>query len=470
VIRRRYGLSARALVAVMFCLASAGAHSSAAAASAAPAAGQPCRFITAPLSPAAFCETFNRAMRSDTRSGQLDGRLWGVSRVSSANGPAHHQLYAWAAVRRDTCGKLETVEPEHDVAVCDHQAVEAVNDNGNFALLAMYPRQPFDFAGRTGTVEFEVSDDTRGPGAAWPAFLITDQPVPAPYSAGDGVADHAHDSIGFTLAAVCGQFGCGGADNPLGVGTTGFGCVGVDSVFETVNYQERTLKFNTDGCVLPSKALGSDNHFEVQVNASGVQIYGSDPGAPQTTRLIADASFEVPLTRGLIWLEDVHRNGGQFAQQSNTFSWGDVAFDGPILARDLGFDVLDNAKPGPRARNGLPTINLGYLVPGHHALKLEIRHVSGLAHALGSLLELTCWTQRAQTIRYSLNGQRWLRFPWPFGKQPTYVSQTVAMPVPLSELRSGTNTLRLSTTDPQGIVVANIDLILRGAGGIRPPP
>jgi hypothetical protein len=444
----------------------------AAPASAATGSGNPCAFVTASSSPAAFCDTFSRPMgTAGSRSGQLNSVVWGVSRASSRTDPSKGLLYNWAAVRRNTCGRVETVQPEHDVAVCDGQAVEAVNDNGGVAELAMYPRQPFDFAGRTGTVAFDVSDNTRGPNAAWPAFLITDQPVPAPYSEALGLADHAHASVGFTLAAVCGALGCGGLNDPPGVGTPGFSCVGVDSVFMTVDYALQTVPFHADGCVLPSKAVGSDNHFEVQVSSRGIKIFGSDPGMPQMTRLIADASFHVPLTRGLIWLEDVHSDGNQFnAQQSNTFSWANVAFDGPVLPRDLGFDVLDNHRRGPRAQNGLPTVNLGYMIPGRHPLVLTIPHVRQLARAHASLLELTYWAQRPQTIYYAFGRHARHAFRWPFGGEQTYVSETAAMPVTLSELRNGNNTLRLWTSDRHGVAIANLDLILAGAGGIPARP
>ena len=43
------------------------------------------------------------------------------------------------------------------------------------------------------------------------------------------------------------------------------------------------------------------------------------------------------------------------------------------------------------------------------------------------------------------------------------------MPVPLSELRDGDNVLRLWTTDPAGVAIANVDLILHEAGGVHPP-
>ena len=214
-----------------------------------------CQFVTAPSAIPAFCDTFDRPMGSGNRSGELNGLVWGVSRATSNNNPPQGMLYSWAAVRRETCGHVEVVRPESDVAICNGQAVEAVNDNGGVTDLAMYPRQPFDFAGRTGTVEFDVSDNSQGPHAAWPAFLITDQPVPAPYQTAAGLADHARSSVGFSLASPCGQFGCG-RNLPPGAGRPGFSCVGVDSMFMTAHYVQRRVHFRQDGCVLRSTRVG----------------------------------------------------------------------------------------------------------------------------------------------------------------------------------------------------------------------
>jgi hypothetical protein len=269
------------------------------------------------------------------------------------------------------------------------------------------------------------------------------------------------------MASTCGQWGCGGSNNPRGVGKPGFSCVGVDSMFMTVHYQVKEVSFIRDGCVRASKAVGSNNHVEVRVSSSGMKVFASDPGRRSSTRLIAHGKFNVPLTRGLVWLEDVHYNANKFnSQQSNTFSWDNVAFDGPVLPRDLGFDVLDNTTRGPAAENGLPTMNLGYEIPsGGASLRLKIPKVSGVVRASGALLTFTYWAENRQTITYSVNGKASHHFPWPFGKQATYVSETAAMPVPLSQLHDGANTVRLSTSDPAGVSIANVDLILIGAGG-----
>ena len=65
----------------------------------------------------------------------------------------------------------------------------------------MYPKQPFDFAGRTGTVSFDVSNDTQGTHAAWPEFWITDTPVPAPFNHFNSWLSLPKNGLGIRFAA-----------------------------------------------------------------------------------------------------------------------------------------------------------------------------------------------------------------------------------------------------------------------------
>jgi len=449
------------------------------------------------LTHAAFCDSFDRpAGTAGTRSGQLS-LVWGVSRVSGYDNPPQNQYDEWAGVylgaRDDStsgstiCGRVHPVFADHDVRICHGQLVESTDDNAYQTVLAMYPRQPFDFAGRTGTVVFDVSDDSQGPHGAWPAFAITDLPVPAPYSHASAIDDDARYSVGFALDGVCGQGGCGasigvtahGDNYPPGVdiNSPSFHCVTVGSVYETVDYQVKDIPFNVDGCVEPSPRLGSDNHVEVRINSRGIDVYASDPGRPSTTRLIANAGFRPPLTRGLVWIEDVHYNANKFDhQQSNSFSWDNVGFDGPVLPRDLGFDVPDNhARAGNAynhvgtAVNGLPTYNLGYDIPYHHSLEIKVRHVIDLADANGALLVFNYFPETPQSMTVSVNGHAPLHFPWP--NTGANNAQTAAIAVPRSEIHDGTDILSFS--DPEntndGIDIANIDLIAKGAGGIVSP-
>jgi hypothetical protein len=55
------------------------------------------------------------------------------------------------------------------------------------------------------------------------------------------------------------------------------------------------------------------------------------------------------VTRGLVWLEDVHYNADKAAianglpsQKEHTFVWDNLAFDGPFTYRDFSYDALDD--------------------------------------------------------------------------------------------------------------------------------
>jgi hypothetical protein len=352
----------------------------------------------------------------------------------------------------------------------------------------MYPRQPFDFAGRTGTVVFDVSDNSQGSHGAWPAFAITSLPVPAPDGNVPLIEDAAPDSVGFALDGLCGQGGCvahgdvsvGGSNYPPGarVDSPAFTCVTVGSVYETIDYREHSVPFTVRGCVLPSPAVGTDNHVQVRIGPHGIAVFASDPGKRSTTRLIATADFKVPLTRGLVWLEDVHDNADKVdSQRSNSFSWSDVGFDGPVLPRDLGFDVPDahlvagDASGPVRAANGLPTFNLGYGIPAGGSLTVRVPNVSGVERAVGALLVFNYFTSTPRTVTVSVNGNSPLRLSWP--GTPAGGGQDAGIVVPLSQVHDGANTIVFgdlgARPQARGVDVANIDLVALGAGGIVRP-
>ena len=300
-----------------------------------------------------------------------------------------------------------------------------------------------------------MSDNSQGADVAWPAFVITDQPVPAPNNDTlSGTADQARNSVGVDFDQVINSGACLGA-----------------TVWETANYQTIPVTTNNHGCFNASRGVGDMNHVEIQINSTSVHVYVSQPGDPSSTKLMSDAEFAVPLSQGVVWLEDVHYNVDKFnTQQTNTFSWSDLAFDGPVEPRDLGFDVLDSTVPGGTAENGLPLTNLGYPIrPGGGTLTLSVPNVTGVANATGALLTMTYWPQNAQTITYSLNGNPPLQFAWPYGNSGTYQSESVAMPIPLSEIVAGTNTVTLSTSDTgNGVNTANFDLSSKAPAGQSP--
>jgi hypothetical protein len=189
------------------------------------------------------------------------------------------------------------------------------------------------------------------------------------------------------------------------------------------------------------------------------------------TELAVISNMSLTLTRGLIWMEDVHYNGDKDGpdQGTHTFTWDNVGFDGPTLPRDLGFDAVDRLAP---AGDGM--LNLGWAVPNsdRSPLSITVPGVYNIANASAALLMFNYFTYNPVTVSYHVNNGAWHDQPWPFGtcfaQNGTTLCgwKTVGVPVPLSDVKPGTNTVEFKSTD--GTAIANIDLILAGAAGTPP--
>ena len=434
----------------------------------------PCRFLSAPGAPPAFCETFDQPAGTGNRSGDLNGTLWGVSRMLGAINLGQGQYYDVSPTIMKKCGANVVVQPPNDVAICNGMLVEAQTDQGGVTSLAMYPKQPFDFAGRTGTIAFDVSDDSHGNHRAWPELWLTDKPVPAPFTHFSSLQSVPKDGFGVRFAATCpagGDPGCGVRficpDQPLNVPV-----VTVDSAVVVNNYvsnesftdvEPGTISVEAVNCVRASTGPGDFNHFELRVSPHQIDVYGTDAGTTGPLKKIAVISnMTLTLTRGLLWFEDVHYNGDKEGpdQGTHTFTWDNLSFDGPVVPRDLAFDVPDRLEPVGPGYPGL--LNLGWpLGPtGASPLPLHVDGVYDIAKASGAVLTLSLSADNPVTLSYRLNGKTWHDQAWPFATDSG--AQTMAVPVPVGDLKPGRNDIELLTSDYG--VVANVDLILVGAG------
>jgi hypothetical protein len=429
----------------------------------------------------AFCENFNAPDSIGNRSGDLDGTLWGVSRQLGAVNFGQQQYYDVSPTTMQHCGQAITVQPPNDVEICNGQLAEAVSDQHGVTSLAMYPKQPFDIAGRTGTITFDVSDDSHGNHRAWPELWYTDQPVPAPFVHFSSLQSVPKNGFGVRFAAYCPANvpGCGVRficpDEPADVPV-----ITVDSAVVVNNYVSNDsftdvapgpIKVTQVGCVKASRGPGDMNRFQLRVSQNEIDVYGTDAGTRAPLKKIAViTNMALTLTRGLVWIEDVHYNGDKDGpdQGTHTFTWDNVGFDGPVLRQDLAFDILDNLAP---IVNYPGLLNLGWNVPLTNAvpLTLTVRGVYNVPKAAGALLTFNYFTYNPVTVSYRVNNGPWHDQPWPFGAcytQNGFVlcgAKTIAVPVPLSEVLPGTNTIQFRSTD--AMAIANIDLVLQGAGG-----
>jgi hypothetical protein len=459
------------------------------------------------LARAAFCDTFDKPTVNPAgdREGQLNAVVWGVSRALGYNNVGQGQ-YAAGARRLQMAGSCPTraVTIETDIAVCHGQLNDVVNDNpeitpanknkengnGTVTSLAMYPKQPFDFTGRTGKIVFDVSDDSGGMHTAWPELWLSDTPVPDPFVHFSSWQAVPRSGFGIRLGAVCIPY------DPKVSGSGDGGCgpqchndrhtvVTVASAITINNYKENdsdtgnagpqnpaTLKVVPYGCVVEPTKPGQLNHFEIEVSKNRITVYGTDAG--RTSPLIHLATIvnaNVGVSRGLIWLEDVHYNankdigGNQKLQGLHTFTWDNVGFDGPVLPRDLGFDAADS-RTNP---SGYPAlVNLGWLSPPSAPATITIPRVSGIDAAKGGLLTFNLIHEDATpvSLSYSLNGNAAHTVKRPFFGHEQ--QQTIGIPIKLSEVRLGTNHVRIWSRE-DALILSNVDLIMKGAGGLVPP-
>jgi hypothetical protein len=441
------------------------------------------------LAQPAFCDTFDAPAGIGNRSGDLDGTVWGVSRLLGGLNFGQGQYNSASPTTMQRCGESVLVQPPNDIAICNGMLVDAQYDQHGVTSIAMYPKQPFDFAGRTGRVVFDVSDDSHGSHRAWPEFWMTDRPVPAPFTHFSSLQEVPFNGFGVRFAAFCppsppGDPGCGVRficpDEPLDVPV-----ITVDSAVVVTDYASNdsftdvnvgTIAVNAVDCVKASSGPGDMNHFELRIAQSGIDVYATDAGTSAPLKKIATiGNVTLPLTRGLIWIEDVHYNGDKdgIDQGTHTFTWDNVGFDGPVLPRDLAFDVLDRLEPMTGGYAGLLNLGWGVFPTDAQPLQLTAHGIYNISAASGALLTFNYYAENPVTLSYRVNNGTWQDKPWPFGPcytQSAFVlcgTKTLAVPVPLADVLAGDNLIQFKSSDATEI--SNVDLILVGAGGVHAP-
>ena len=412
-------------------------------------AGPPCQ-----ISGAAFCETFDSPAGGGTRTGDLDPVLWGVSRLGNIN-PGQQVANDIAGVSMVGCGTTALSFSPADVRICDGQIFEAVNDGAMAANLDMYPKQPFDFSGRTGRVTFDVSADSDGSHGAWPEFLITDKPVPgARVSISAGIPPGAANEVGFSLD------GC-----TAGPG----GSTGVGTVFVTKNGAYSEVNFSSTGCVKKGSAR-SMNHFEVRISQDHLEVWGTDPGSTTLKQVAVADNIGLPFGKGLVWLNDVHYNARKSVepcecgtQFDHTLTWDNLGFDGPKTYRDLGFDVPDADVPGDPAPAGDASRRVGFQI-GTGPVTLTTASVRRDQTPSGAQVVLNTYSFAPTVPSISINGGPWIDTAWPNG-WTTFAWSSISIPVPLDQVHDGSNTITFKSADPS-TTVANISIILVAASAV----
>ena len=207
--------------------------------------------------------------------------------------------------------------------------------------------------------------------------------------------------------------------------------------------------------------------------------------------------FPLPLSRGYVNLQQTHYNAHKFSftdptcidpnctemadpapdckrvcpvmPSYHTYHWDNVAFDGPAFAMPRSYEVPDTliTKPGDIHLNG--GVNTGWqllktgMTSGSNNNAIAPVTFEGNVDTSGAMdaaITFNAWFANIKndTIGYRLNGGTWRTFSPPFDTVNS-LARTVMIPVDLSDVRTGANTLEMKSGSG-GIIIANLELTL----------
>jgi len=392
-----------------------------------------------------FCDNFAMASPGG-RGGDLDETKWSFARTTQATNPSANLVNNYPAVNAEFCMTHQVRIAPKDSFICGEQFgesnhwMEAMNDQDSYVAQSGRIVQPFDFAGRTGTLDFSVDAKTAGSHSAWPDVWLTADPQQVPHEDFPGTHMFPREGIQILLNADwCGAAGTGNA---------------VRQINEYHNYKLVTHDFLYSPCFTTQGDMA--NHFQVRVSQSRVEVWASDKDGSHFS-LRAATSVSLPFSRGYWHLQHSQYAADKFNDMNpTTYHWHAVSFDGPILPADRSYQVPDALKPGP---NG--SVNLGYQTP---TATFSLPGVNPAGAAKAYLTYNVYWYGSPKTLTATINGvNRTASDPnLDWQQYGSYQWRYIVQPIALTDLRPGTNTVQIKNTgcQDQCPTVANIDLEL----------
>jgi hypothetical protein len=147
-----------------------------------------------------------------------------------------------------------------------------------------------------------------------------------------------------------------------------------------------------------------------------------------------------------------------------TYHWDNIGFDGPALPTPRGYEIPDTLlheqtnAPFPGTQTGYLLGASGMVTVGGSPPIAPIALAGvDLTNATDAALTLNAANfVPGDTIGYRFNGGTWESFPHPF---PTsdIGARAVLIPVPLTDLVQGTNTLEMKSSSG-GVIISNAEL------------
>lgn len=435
------------------------------------------------LESAAFCDTFDERSSVRGRAGELDPRLWSVSRGQPQLPTGDGMAYTIGAATLPTCrADLPTrVFPSDDSPICD--PTDLVHSNHllvavaaqNYGQNSYRIRQPFDFSGRTGKIVFDAEGYMLQE-IGWASIAVTEDPAPYP---------------GYSLGPMGQNNDEGGSSPRRGFLVVFMNCptgdLGVRLIDEVENYEDIEHSTNFTCPSLPTQQ-GALHHFEITVSENRIEVYASPASEDgiefgELVQLHA-ADVDLPFSRGYVYVT-VHNHASlKYSPDRLGYEldawfarWDNVGFDGPIVENWREYEIPDALVEG-NAAGSRPGISVAYLVADEAQGPrdvLEFQDVD-LSDVTKARLTVGTWYNILQgddpadfVLKYRFNGRTWRDQRLTQGELDLLATMNnhgqlaQVIEVPLEDLVDGTNTLEFVTANvPQNYppAVSAIDLVL----------
>jgi hypothetical protein len=399
------------------------------------------------LAQLAFCDTFQTIVGGG-REGDVDPAKWSFTRASQSTNPSAGLINNYLPFNAEFCTTHQVRLADNDSFICGQQFgesnhwMEGMNDGGEYVLNSLRARQPFDFAGRTGNVVWDVDAKTEGSHSFWNEVWLTDEPVQGPHLDHPGTHMFPKNGIGLVFDADW----CG----PLNQTMNALRTIVVFSNYQQTQYYDvRSPCFSTQD--------DHANHFQAKISSTNIAVWASDAGGANFRQIASVATQPLPLTRGYLSFQHAQYAAAKFNSTATmTYHWHAIGFDGPVLPTDRGYEVPDALQKRPDG-----TINLGYQTP---TATFSLPNVDPTSTKAAYLTYNVYWYSSPKTLTASINGvDRTANDPNPdWTSTGGYQWRYIVQPIALSDLHPGTNTVSLKNTgcSDQCPTVANIDLEL----------
>ena len=289
----------------------------------------------------AFCEDFEAGPApGGGRSGELDPARWSVARGQPYNSASFDDAFRVGPALVGACRadlSNTRVLPDHDVLVCDptpaiptRHALAAVAEQ-NYGLAAYRVRQPFDFAGRTGTIKLDMDLSNNGVGG-WPALIIAQDPSPTPSFDWQERGSGPRNGVEI-------EFGTGWCNTAHTLETI---------VYMFNDYLQTSFVPSFD-CAIPhaTTSPGALNHVEVYVTQTHLEVWTSDVSPDGVTfpnlHMLWAGDVALPFSRGYVSLAvRNHATIKYWLSSAATVRFDNVGFDGPVVPGAREYSAPDS--------------------------------------------------------------------------------------------------------------------------------